>query len=571
MRASAGATPDDEEMLRSVRDATGARFIVVPRITRDDNRWSVVIELRTADGRTSELTADGPDPIDTSRAVSDRLLALLGKASPAEHDGAGEISFAELQQRTEAAMLVGDYATARRLIEAAPASQRDTPMMQLRLGQIDFRSGQLGAARTTLETLLTKTPAESDPALRARALYSLGGVSLRQDRNDDAMRHFTESIDLATARNESSVLGQAYTGLAAAQVNAGRFDEAADNLGRARVAVELAGDTLQLARVDANEGVLDNARGRHAEALPILGRAADRFRQFGALNELFLTVAAEMKAHLALLDASAALAVSEPVWAVRMKLDNPGSRTAFELQRARALAASGRLAESRKLLDELGRKDSPEQTGLPGDVASESARVYLAIGDAAAAIDSARVAVQRLPTIDEARERARAWLTLTRALRAAGKTAEADGQVAEFSRWADTHGSMPSVTLFASLATAEQAQAERRRDDAARGFATALGDAERWAVPADLAAVAVSYGSSLIAEADFEHASAVIGRVARWADRDFDCALLQARLYHALGQRPTWQAALARARALAGERVIPMVLQAPPLTPVGAS
>jgi len=571
MRAGGNAPAADEDTLRTVRDATGARFIVVPRITHGASAWSVAIELRTADGRRSELSAEGPDPIDTARAVSDRLLQLLGKTSPAEHENAGELSLAELQQRTEAAMLVNDYATARMLIEAAPAAQRETPLMRLRLGQIDFRSGQLASARTTLEALLAEAKPESDPVLRARALYSLGAVSLRQDRNDVAMRHFTESIELATARNEPSVLGQAYTGLAAAQVNVGRFDEAADNLGRARVAVELAGDTLQLARVDANEGVLDNARGRHAEALPILERAADRFRQFGALNELFLTVAAEMKAHLALLDASAALAVSEPVWAVRTKLDNPGSRTAFELQRARALAAAGRLAESRQLLDELRRKDSPEQTGLPGDVASESARVYLAAGDAAAAIEAARVAVERLPTIDEARERARAWLTLTRALRAAGKTADADGQVAEFSRWADTHGSMPSVTLFASLATAEQAQAERRRDDAAHGFATALGDAERWAVPADLAAVAVSYGGSLIAEADFEHASAVIGRVARWADRDFDCALLQARLYHALGQRPTWQAALARARALAGERVIPPALQAPPEPPVGAS
>ena len=571
MRAGGNAAPGDDEMLRTVRDATGARFVIVPRITREANEWRVAIDLRTADGGHEELTAEGPDPIDTARTVSDRLLALLGKASPAEHEGAGELSLAELQQRTEAAMLANDFATARRLIEAAPAAQRDTPLMRLRLGQIDFRSGQLASARTTLEALLAEAKPESDPALRARALYSLGGVSLRQDRNDEAMRHFGESIELATARNEPSVLGQAYTGLAAAEVNAGRFDEAADNLGRARVAVELAGDTLQLARVDANEGVLDNARGRHAEALPILERAADRFRQFGALNELFLTVAAEMKAHLALLDASAALAVSEPVWAVRTKLDNPGSRTAFELQRARALAAAGRLAESRKLLDELQRKDSPEQTGLPGDVASESARVYLAAGDAAGAIESARIAVQRLPTIDEARERARAWLTLIRALRAAGRNAEAQDQVAELSRWADTHGAMPSVTLFASLATAEQAQAERRRDDAAQGFATALGDAERWAVPADLAAVAVSYGGSLIAEADFEHASAVIGRVARWADRDFDCALLQARLYHALGQRPTWQAALARARALAGERVIPPALQAPPQAPVGAS
>ncbi len=553
-----------------VSGATGARYVIAPQIHRNANGWTVDVELRAADGSRRDVHAQGADPIDSARIAADRLLALLGKNAPAQ--SGGELSLDELEQRTEAALLSDDFVTARRLVESAPQKRRDAPVMRLRLGQIDFRSGQLASARTDLEALLADTSAESDPVLRARALYALGGVSLRQDRNDDAVRAFGEAITLTATRNEPAVLGQAYTGLAAAMVNLGRFDEAADNLGRARVAVALAGDTLALARVDANEGVLDNARGRPSEALPILERAAARFRQFGALNELFLTVAAEMKAHLALLDPAAALAVSDPVWAVRAKLDNPGSRTAFELQRARALAEAGHLADARALIDELDRASSPQQTGLPGDVASESARVYLAVGNAQGAIDAARLAVERLPTVDEAHERARAWLTWSRALHAADRDSEARDQVNAFSQWAATHHEMPSVTFLAALAAAEQAQSEHRREDAYKNYNTALSDAERWAVPADLAAVAVSYGSSLIADADFERASAVIGRVARWADRDFDCALLQARLYHALGQRSTWQTALERARSLAGERTIPQALLAPPEPPrIGAS
>ncbi len=378
------------------------------------------------------------------------------------------------------------------------------------------------------------------------------------------MRAFDEAIALTATRNEPAVLGRAYTGLAAALVNVARFDEAADNLGRARVAVGLSGDNLQLARIDANEGVLDNARGRHAEALPILQRAAERFRQFGALNELFLTAAAEMKAHLALLDASTALAVSDPVWQMRARLDNPGTRTAFELQRARALAACGRIADARQLLDELGRDAPPGETGLTGDVASESARMHLATGDAPAALDEAAAAVARLPT-DRRSARASARVADLEPRAPRGRPhRRGTHQVAELSRWASTHATMPSVALFAALADAEQAAAEDHREDALKSYNDALGDAERWAVPSDLATVAVSYGNNLIAGADFERASAVIGRVARWADRDFDCALLQARLYHALGQRATWQSALERARALAGERAIPATLQTPP-------
>jgi tetratricopeptide (TPR) repeat protein len=230
------------------------------------------------------------------------------------------------------------------------------------------------------------------------------------------------------------------------------------------------------------------------------------------------------------------------------------------------------LADARKMLDELGSKNAPEQTGLPGDVASESARVYLAAGNASAAVESARVAVARLPTTDEAHERARAWLALTRALRASGQADSARDQTSEFTRWATTHATMPSVTLFAALADAEQARAAGDRDREYKSYETALGDAERWGVPADLVAVAVSYGSSLIADGQLERASTLSGRVARWADRDFDCALLQANLYHALGQRATWQSALDRARGLAGERAIPAALQDPPKVPaIGAS
>jgi hypothetical protein len=49
----------------------------------------------------------------------------------------------------------------------------------------------------------------------------------------------------------------------------------------------------------------------------------------------------------------------------------------------------------------------------------------------------------------------------------------------------------------------------------------------------------------------------VIGRVAPWAPQDYDAALLQVRLYHALGQPGPWSKAIAEARSLAGERAIP--------------
>ena len=115
---------------------------------------------------------------------------------------------------------------------------------------------------------------------------------------------------------------------------------------------------------------------------------------------------------------------------------------------------------------------------------------------------------------------------------------------------------MPGVTLFAALAAAEQARGEHRNDEAEVAFATALADAERWGVPKDIVVVAASYGESLLADDRPDQASAVIGRVARWAEQDFDCAILQARLYAALGQNDAAHAAEERARTLAGERLL---------------
>jgi hypothetical protein len=70
----------------------------------------------------------------------------------------------------------------------------------------------------------------------------------------------------------------------------------------------------------------------------------------------------------------------------------------------------------------------------------------------------------------------------------------------------------------------------------------------------------------LLAEGDLPAASIEIGRVARWAEQDFDCAVLEARLFSALGRDAARQTATTAARALAGERSIPADALTTPLT-----
>ncbi len=553
---------DEEAGIRELRAVTGARYVIVSRAERSGGGWQVRLSLREADGRHRDVSAENADAVAAASEASDRLLVLLGLTPATGHDAA--LSLTELQQRTEAALLSDDFPTALRLIEAAPPALREAPQIRLRLAQIEFRSGRMKTAREGLQTLLAQVPAEVDPVLRARIFNGLGAVAIREERSADAQAAFSEAVALVESRNQPSILGQAYTGLGAAHASRGQYDIGSADLSRARVALELAGDTLALGRVEANEGILDNVRGRFAVALPSLQRAATRFEQFGALGEWFLTVGAEIDAHLALLQPDEALASSEAAFAQQGHLDNPHNRDWMRLQRVQALAAVGRGSEAKSLLAQLRDDNDHRRDPLGVRIAAVKAHLAVLDGRMVDAVAPASVAVAGLPGPDVARQRAQAWLDLVRGLLGSDQPARAVAESQRFAQWSARSPGSPAAPILAALAQAEVAWAQGGREAALQNYADAFGQAERWAVPADLRTVAESYAGALIGSGQTERASVIAGRVARWAERDFSCALLLARLYRALGQRDAWQLALSRAEGLAGERSIPAWARTPP-------
>ena len=95
-------------------------------------------------------------------------------------------------------------------------------------------------------------------------------------------------------------------------------------------------------------------------------------------------------------------------------------------------------------------------------------------------------------------------------------------------------------------------------------YARALSLAERRGIPSEIADAVAAYTPWLIARGRLAVAGSLVGRVGLWADRDYECALLQVQLYHALGHRDLWMSALETARHMAGERSIPAALTAVP-------
>ena len=439
-------------------------------------------------------------------------------------------------------MLANELDTARRILNEAPELQRSQPQLRYRLAQVDFRAGQYRRGLATLDALLGGDAARDDPMFRARLLGSRGAMLIRLDRYADAEADYDASIALLERHGSPVELGNALNGRGVTRSSQGRFEQALADLGRARVQLLRGGDALAVARVDANLGNLEMDRERPAQAVGYFEKAARDFESMGAVNELAGISGMLVTAQLQLLRPDAALAESDRAWALLPRIRDPAQRANILLGRAEALLATGRLAEAGAL---LARPEAAHV--VPGDY---KRRDYLRMelarqsGDPRAVLEIADAALDGWPP--ERRPRLRAWLQLRR-----GQAAHALGL--PFAEDALTGDSVPRQLL----------RALRAGPAGEPGYRAALESAEQRAIPMEVAEAVGAYARWRLAQGRTAEAGGLVGRAAPWAERDFALALLQVELYARLGQHEQWQAALVRARALAGERPIPPVLLAP--------
>ncbi len=486
----AGASADDA--LARLRPALDADAWIVPAARKSAGAWVVHVELhgRDAPARSAEARAD--NPIAAADAVARQLLTLLGRTPPALP--AENVDLAELLQRIDAARLADRLDDARAAIATAPPALRASADVRERELRIDLRAGALERARDAGAALLADVPAEADPIMHARVLENLCVANLRLNRLDEAEAACDRSIALLEPRDEPLVLGRVYNDRGLVHLRRRERRQALEDFARSRVALKLAGDPLLLAQLDGNEAVVQLDDGRPAEALPILRRTAVTFRRFDLVDEYVTSVVNEVEADLMLLRPLDALQAGDAGWALRARIADAHVRRAFELARAEALAANGRLGEARGLVDALLHEAADD----PATIASAYAllaEVELATGQNEAAAAAAQRAIVTTP--DDHREGARTRLALDRALRRLGRRGDAAARGADFAAWAQATGE-PVVQVHAELDAAEQAAAERRDDDAARLYETAQRTAAGIGSADVVCAAAVSYANYLI-------------------------------------------------------------------------
>ena len=539
--------------------ATGAPLVLASQARRAGTGWAVRIEAYAADGRTRRGEASAEAVLDAARLA---LVELVGPALASEAGG----QRAEHLQRAEAAMLADDLDLARREIDAVAAAPDDAELIYRR-AQIDFRAGDYETLEQRLLGLLPRLDPARDAVLRGRVLNALGSAEIRRNRMGVAARYHAEATELLQSGQDKRTLGQAYTGLAITQAAQRQFDAALATFALARVALEQGGDALAVARVDANLGILDVERARYAEAVAGLRRAAARFAAFGAVNEQLTTLIGLARAQAEMLDIAGASQTADELWSLASRSASPRLRHQMAVVRADVLAQCGRLQEARALLAGLRPElELPQENDTQARADAVLARLALSDGDAAQALRLASAGLEGLPLEQYGRERAQLWLLRLRALRALDRLDEAVALLPQFSAQAGQSGEI-AAPLYADLAAAELDWAQGRREPARRRYTGLLSQAERSGIAVDLALVVQSYAGALLESGDAQAAAPVVARVARWADADFGCALLQVWAYWAQGDLPAWQQALGKARGLAGERPIAPVLSQPPQPP----
>jgi DNA-binding winged helix-turn-helix (wHTH) protein/tetratricopeptide (TPR) repeat protein len=556
---AASSAQADADAAEAVRQASDPLSLVQPLARRTETGWVIVLKLYERDGSERQVEAQGVDAIAAGQDAADRLLALMGGVPDISLPSSSD-RLVEIIQRIEAALLADQLDQARTILAQAPVDLRDAPEMRLRTAKLAILSGQAGEADAILEDLLRQVPAETEPVLRARVLSELGKAAIHTERMSIAESRYSEVLQLLETRKEPRLLATAYMGRGISEVAQGRKPDALADFSRARVALQLAGDRRGLAGADANEAMTDLEAGRYAQAIPVLQRAAEQFRRFGvAVGEARVT-GGLINAHLALMQSREALAMSDEAGPLLQRLEQPLYRGTLQSARAAAEAAAGRMTQARTTMREATAEARRSGVGtLVAVLLAQQARLELTMGDAGAALELAATAVATTGGSLNDGDRADAWLTLARAQRELHRDREAAAEVARFEEWAATLENV-QVRWRSHLARAEQAWAERRRDEAQAQYEQAQMAVRATGSPADLLAVVDSYGRTLLADGELVRATAEIGQVARWADQDFDAALLQAKLYHSLRQREALRAALEQARPLAGERAIPASL-----------
>lgn len=531
--------------LRRLELVTGATRIIVPRAGRTGDEWRFALDVYR-DGGIRSFEAHAGSPLQAAALATARLMdeaGLVPATAPAP------LPANEILQQVDAAILAGEFAKARSLIEAAPEGSRNDPQFRVRAGRIAQRTGRPDLAEQIFRPL-TGDDAMLAPVIRAQAFIGLGAAAVSRQDYPTAVGDYSKAIDLLGERGDPRLRGRAYLERGVAEASQARFDPAMSDYAHARSDLERADDRIGIANLDINVGVAEAYRTRYNESIAAYDRAIPVLTRFGVRDKLVLALFNKLYIQLAVLDAAGALVTSERAMDLARQQENPGLLDAVSVARARALLANGRLTEAAGVLERPGVQEVPVNVALArilllrerGDDAAVAAQAHALLARIAAAKDPG----SRTFASEAAQFEVEALLRL-------GRTEQAEGVLAAFKaqpEWALDTGRAPIVAMLRA-----ETAAARGQPDAAALFNAAMAAADARATPDLQAAVAIACAHALVqGHLPASLAPEIAGRLSPLAPHDYRSAQAAAALYRFLGETRLADEAQTQAKSLAGER-----------------
>jgi DNA-binding winged helix-turn-helix (wHTH) protein/tetratricopeptide (TPR) repeat protein len=520
---------------------SGARWIALPEMRRQDGTWSVRMRVLEA-GSERTILGSGDTALVAAADAADAWLRQAGEQGEA---GPPPGPLAERLHRIDAEILAGHLTEARRLIRSSSRDERSDPRFLRREGKLEFRAANLDAAALRFQESLDRAP-QADQETRLGALLGLASVERARNDLDAAEQHYTQALALLGTLSpdhvNSRMLGIAYQGRGIIRAQRGELDASAADMGQARVWLQRSGDLITLATVGHNLGKVEALRGDYVQALREFDRSIETFERFRIPDYLANSLHEKAEVQLVL---------------------------------ARPAEARETIGRAAMLLPKL------VDDSLAADVLLTQAKVQVVLGrlhdaDAALSAGRARGVADNDPRVLELRLR----LHLAR-----GEFPQARSLVADASAAKDTSGGLLLAAVQAALrardlplAKAWLAGASSRNkpaqedayaaalalalvDRAAGDPMAALGQAKKAAAlldkresPDTEIQTGVLRAMVLLDTHEYAAASAIVGELEKYSETDYRVAWVMSRLYRDLGDAQAAASARGRVEALIGER-----------------
>lgn len=531
---------DNATALRKLAQSSGTQWVLAPEAFHDSRGWRIRLRVLQA-GKEHVIDAQGTTPLTAAASVADSWLQRTGRGG----GNAGSPSpLTERVQRIDAELNSGQLAAVRQLIESAPGDQRREPRLRVREGQLEYRAGRADAAAAIFASVLDARSIDRETEARAR--MGLGAVEIRRGNFAAAETRYTEALSVLESSRDASIdpslLGNAYNGRGVAQVEQDKMSGAVQDMGRARIAMQQAGDLVEAAMVDSNLGIIETRRGHYEQALQEFDRAIAVYERFEVRDYLAATLGSRAVTQLKLAQPAAALATIERSAEMSRSLEDSALAISIGATRTRALLANGRLGEAARSLDRLRTLKADDGSGLQ----ELQLQWLLASGESA----KAALLAQRMPTPTPS--------TSGNLVLAAVQACLRNDDVVTARRWTARNQGNPAISegdaVAWSIARALVRNADGDRAGSIEAMQLATSQAEQGGSPDERVSAGVAHAMLLLDAGQAQSASAVLGDLSAFAASDYRVAWSMLALYRALGDRVLAEQALAGAKALRGER-----------------